>query len=193
METPQKGTPAGGGIGGPREPIVDKIQSVKDEVVFTAATLDQVQATLIESFQKNNKAKKGKKEEGSTSIFGAAGSTLGAAGSVLKGKITQGFSKEKQLDQVKVWESPTTLGWLETAEKERLQQRGPETDVLMVWALVFQMPDDIDHTTELKPRGKRVAGVIPFDAIRPRVIIQRVEGCVRHLDQHLTWPRLGNI
>jgi|EP01046_Picozoa_sp_COSAG06_P012677 hypothetical protein len=141
METPQ----AGGGIGGPREPIVDKIQSVKDEVVFTAATLDQVQATLIESFQKNNKAKKGK-EEASTSIFGAAGSTLGAAGSVLKGKITQGFNKDKRLDQVKVWESPTTLGWLETAEKERLQQRGPETDVLMVWALVFQMPDDIDHT-----------------------------------------------
>ena len=86
---------------------LEKIEEVKQEVVYHAATLKQVEATLLESFQKKNKTKKGK-EEGHA-LFGGFGgrfhhvgggvtegfaSRVGQAGSVIRGKITQGLGGE---------------------------------------------------------------------------------------------------
>ena len=161
----------------------DKIDTAKDEAIFTATTLDQVQSTLLQSFQKKDKTKKGKRElsrHGTIGHLGAAGSVLGAAGNVLKGHITKGFKKQAgQENQTALWSSPTTLGWLENCENERLSARGPETEVLMVWALVFTMPEDIDHTITDDDEGEAAADMKSHHPISHEawLIAERLRAC----------------
>lgn len=131
-----------------------RIQKVKDEVVFNASALVEVQSTLLESFQKkSHKAETGHSHSHRFRPNAIAG-TLGAAGCVLKSKMPLGRRPDDEDQAVPIWPSPTSLGYLESAEKDRLAQRGPESDVRMVWALVFRMPDGIDHAIDEDDDGE---------------------------------------
>ena len=174
-------SPARGGGSGTQ--LNDKIALTKEELKFTASTLDQVQDTLLQSFQTKKKTKRGKRElkRPGTRIGSNLDMGMFAAGSVLKGHITKGFKgkQEGEVEQAKLWESPTTLGWLENCEEERLTASGPETDVLMVWALVFSMPGDIDHTITDDDDGESQADMKSHHPISHEawLIAERLRAC----------------
>ena len=173
-----------------------KIEEVKDEIVFVASTLEQVQTTLLESFQhgkkvkKVKKAKKAKKASKASSkkvLSNRLGSTLGAAGSAIKGKLVRGIDGELS-GEAALWHSPTTLGWLKTVQQERLEQRGPEADVIMVWALVFAMPPDIEHTVEEDDDGEAAGELKNHHPISHEawLIAERLRACDFKLEHSIS-------
>lgn len=122
-----------------------KIEEIKRDVLFTANTVEQVQSTLLGSYSSTKRERKRR-------IRGNNFGVLGAAGSAIKGKITH--TQNEAQERVPTWHSPTTLGWLENIQIAREEQKGPEDDVKMVWALVFQMPPDIEHSRTVTENGE---------------------------------------
>ena len=164
-----------------------KIEEVKDEIVFAASTLEQVQTTLLDSFQNTKKAKKAKNSSPKNLLSNRLGSTLGAAGSAIKGKLVRGIDGELA-GQAELWPSPTTLGWLKTVQQERLEQRGPEANVIMVWALVFAMPPDIEHTVTEDDDGDAAGELKNHHPISHEawLIVERLRACDFKLEHSIS-------